>query len=546
MARGTPSGEGARYGLGGASRAVAEPAGDARGAQRLQVRLAREGRIERFELPGRVKKQRYRLPAAPQVQGDLPVHALEHGLVEVIQRAGRRGGQKCQGLVGRSGQLLVPRGIERAPRAAAPVGCQCRGAFQERGRHGQPAARLGPPGRALQLLGDVLVGRERRVGAVPGTAVGIAFGIGDHGQGQMRALAFFRRRGAIDRRTQQRVAEGNLRADLKQAVGLRGAHGLGRDTQHPGRPPQQRRLAGRLGRGYQQQPLGRGGQLLHAPPEAGFDPARQRAGKAEPPGQFGRRQFMRQLDEGQRVAARLGEDPIPHAVIEWPADSRREQLASGVIRQARKRQIGQPGQLVELARLALGEQQHYRLRVQAPRHEREHLGRGPVQPLGIIDQAQQRPLLGGVGEQAEHRQADQEPVGLRPRTHPERRPERVALRRRQPPEAAQHRPAQLMQAGKGKLHLRLDPGRPGDPKAPGALGRVTQQRCLSDSRFAAQDQHRALPGPRIREQPVQPGAEGTAARQRLRSFETVGSHVLDRPRLPAGEHGDDQYFARTR
>ena len=118
--------------------------------------------------------------------------------------------------------------------------------------------------------------------------------------------------------------------------------------------------------------------------------------------------------------------------------------------------------------------------------------------MGIINQAQQGPFLGGVGEQAEHRQADQEPVGLRPGAQPERRPERIALRRRQPPEAAQHRPAQLMQAGEGKLHLRRGSGRPGNLEIRGPLGRVTQQGCLSYPRFAAQHQHRALPGPRIR------------------------------------------------
>ena len=37
---------------------------------------------------------------------------------------------------------------------------------------------------------------------------------------------------------------------------------------------------------------------------------------------------------------------------------------------------------------------------------------------------------------------------------------------------AQYRPAQLMQAGKGKLHFRLDPGRPDNLEARGTLGRV--------------------------------------------------------------------------
>ena len=67
-----------------------------------------------------------------------------------------------------------------------------------------------------------------------------------------------------------------------------------------------------------------------------------------------------------------------------------------VVRQPLQRQIRQPGQFVRLARLTLREKQHNRLRLQAPRHERQHLCRGPVKPLGIINQTHQRPFLGSV------------------------------------------------------------------------------------------------------------------------------------------------------
>ena len=121
------------------------------------------------------------------------------------------------------------------------------------------------------------------------------------------------------------MAEGYLRAQVKQAIGLRGTGGLSPDLQPPGRSPQQMRLAGRLGRGHQQQPLGRGGKLLRAPQKAGFDPPWQRrlARQAEPAGQFRRGQVTRQLNQGERVAVRLGQYPLPHAVIEWPAEGRR-------------------------------------------------------------------------------------------------------------------------------------------------------------------------------------------------------------------------------
>jgi hypothetical protein len=112
-------------------RADAEPPGGARGSQRFQVRLTREGGIQRFELSGRFNEQWDRVPAAPGVQSDLPAQALEHGPVEVAQRTGIGGGEKRQGLVGCSGQVLGPRSIERTSRPAARIGCQCRRALRE-------------------------------------------------------------------------------------------------------------------------------------------------------------------------------------------------------------------------------------------------------------------------------------------------------------------------------------------------------------------------------------------------------------------------------
>ena len=200
---------------------------------------------------------------------------------------------------------------------------------------------------------------------------------------------------------------------------------------------------------------------------------------------------MRQLKQCQRVAARLGEYPIPHAVIEWPTDGRREQLACAVARQPPQRQIRQPGQLVKLARLALGEQQDNRLRQQTPRHEREHLGRGPVQPLGIIDQAQQGPFLGGVRQQAEHRQADQKPVGLRPRIQPKRRrrAHRVAAAA-----AARGRLASARTTDASRQREAPSPTRPRPPGQPGSP-RHAQPRNSAALSFLS-PVRRAAPAPR--------------------------------------------------
>ena len=100
----------------------------------------------------------------------------------------------------------------------------------------------------------------------------------------------------------------------------------------------------------------------------------------------------------------------------------------------------------------------HRLRLQPPRDEREDLRRGAVQPLLVIDQAHQRLLLGDLGEQAQHGEADEEAVRRRSGTEAERRAQRIALRHREPLELVEHRRQQLMQPGEGELHLRLDTG----------------------------------------------------------------------------------------
>jgi hypothetical protein len=60
-----------------------------------------------------------------------------------------------------------------------------------------------------------------------------------------------------------------------------------------------------------------------------------------------------------------------------------------------------------------------------------------------------------VRQQAQHGQADQKAIRRLACTQPERRAERIALRTRQTFEQVQHLRAQLLQAGKRKLHLGL-------------------------------------------------------------------------------------------
>ena len=143
------------------------------------------------------------------------------------------------------------------------------------------------------------------------------------------------------------------------------------------------------------------------------------------------------------------------------------------------------------------------LRQEPARHERERLRGHPVEPLRVVDDAHERLLLGGVGQQAQDRQPDEEAIRRRSGAQAERRAQRVALRARQVLETVEHRRAQRMQAGECELHLGLDACRPGDPASLGGRRQVPQQGGLADSRLAAEDQHTALARAHSRDESLQ-------------------------------------------
>ena len=141
---------------------------------------------------------------------------------------------------------------------------------------------------------------------------------------------------------------------------------------------------------------------------------------------------------------RLGKYSVAHALVQGAADDRCEQLPRGGIRQSADPQLGQPGQLLKPAWLALCEQEDDGLGGQATGHECQHLDRGPIKPLDVIDKAEQRMLLRGVRQQAEHGEPDEKSIGLRARAQTERGRQRVTLWRRQSLPTVQQSHAQLM------------------------------------------------------------------------------------------------------
>jgi hypothetical protein len=121
---------------------------------------------------------------------------------------------------------------------------------------------------------------------------------------------------------------------------------------------------------------------------------------------------------------------------------------------------------------------------EAPGHEPHDLGRGVIEPLCVVDDADQRLVLGDLSQQREGGQPDQEPVGCRTDAPAEDRRHRVALRDGEPIQAIQQGRTELMEAGVGQFHLGLRAHGPGDMPAGGSVGEVAQQGALAHARLA--------------------------------------------------------------
>ena len=252
-------------------------------------------------------------------------------------------------------------------------------------------------------------------------------------------------------------------ADLQQLLRIGRGCRITSEAQRRCGPPQQRGVPGGVGRRQQHQLAG-SAPAAPAPaagsgPGAGPERRQTRRGRTgEATGQLGFAHPCGQLQQPQRIPPVSATIRSRTRSSRWPgtaAVSRRPRVLVGQPVEGQRRQAGkQP----LVGRLPDREQEQHRLSQQPPSDEPEHLGRGFVQPLGVIDQADQRPRGGILGQQAQHRQAHDEPVRSRLRRQPERHPQRPLLRLRQRGQAAQHRPAELVQRRERQLHLGFHTG----------------------------------------------------------------------------------------
>ena len=259
--------------------------------------------------------------------------------------------------------------------------------MEEGGRHRPAAATARSFPGALKVVGRGLVRAGGRLGLVPGSLVGLGRA-GGFGQAGVHALPLRERSPVVDRGTDQRMTEADHLADRDQLPLLGGGGRFDREAQVCTGLPQQARITGRVGGRGEQQGLGVGRQPLDLPEVTLLELAAQRHRLEQVADDLPGGEFLADLDEGQRVAACLGDDPSGHPAVQRGPGGRGEQVTGVRVGQPGDTQFREPVQHAGMrCGLAGGEDDRDGVRVHAPRHERERVGGFTVQAVSVVDQA---------------------------------------------------------------------------------------------------------------------------------------------------------------
>ncbi len=146
--------------------------------------------------------------------------------------------------------------------------------------------------------------------------------------------------------------------------------------------------------------------------------------------------------------------------------------------QPRPRVRGEPAR-----RLVPGsDQQADRVAREPARDEPQGVRALVVEPLHVVDQADQAGAAGRLGEDRQYRQRDEERIVAGGRPEPQRAAQRGRLLVGQAGELPEYRTQQLVHAAPGEPGLELHSGRTQYRQPTGRAGRVLQQRGLADPR----------------------------------------------------------------
>jgi hypothetical protein len=259
------------------------------------------------------------------------------------------------------------------------------------------------------------------------------------------------------------------------------------------RAPQPAPLTRRVGRGQQRERLGIWPQAAYLAQEVLLEPLaqRKRFRQAGAAGELVGGVLGTEFHQRERVIAGVGQDAVNGLRGQGPASHRAEQLTGLGVGQAIHRDGRKLLEHLLAGRLAYAGDEADAVGMQAAGDETEHLRRLGIQPVRVINDAQQRLCLSRPGKQRERRQSHQEPFRRRSCFLTESDPQRAPLRRRQLVQLRQARDQQLMQATERHADLRLDTGNAGNPQVRRRGDRVLEQRRLPDPRSAAQHQRSA-------------------------------------------------------
>src|SRR6266581_3429936 len=238
----------------------------------------------------------------------------------------------------------------------------------------------------------------------------------------------------------------------------------------------------------------------------GFDPAaqRQRLGQQACSRQLGRGQLPGELDDRHRAPFRFPYDPPGQVGIERPGHRRPQQLQGVVFGKAADTDVRNAlQQHAAVSGIASTEYQRDPLGVYPSSHHGEDLEGLLVEPLRVVDHAQQRRAGGSVGEERERGQANGEAIRGYRVDEAEGRAERLALALRQAGHRRQERNQQPVQPRKTKLQLRLDAGDADHPESRRRPGGVAQKRRLAHARLTSHHQCGAQPAASGIQRPIQ-------------------------------------------
>ena len=447
--------------LGDLARAAAtrEPVGEQRCRKGIQVRLARERAVQRLQPLGGLEQQLRCVAAPGDRERHLGAKQLRPRLIELIERSGLSKGEQAQRCIRRAGALLALCRGERTAGAARRLRRQLRRTLEKSRGRGEAAAALCAAGRALELGGDVLVGCRGPVRAVPGAPVRVPLGVGCFGEGAMHTVAVVGRSRAVGGGADEWVRELDPPPAYLEQRGVDRGAGRGHlEAEGRGGTVKQHGIAQRLrGRGEDEQ-LRLGREQLEAPGVALFDLADDRltCRETESTGEFCGVPGAWQLEERERVAVALRDDLLADGGVERAVHVVEQQRECIAVAESADGQLGEPDEDILAAARARRADERDPLGEETAGDEAEDLRGGLVEPLRVVDDADQRLLLGDLGEQRQRGEPHQEPVGRRTGAQSEHRRERLALRGGQPVEVIQHR---VRRVGAGRCRRAPSPTR---------------------------------------------------------------------------------------